>query len=420
MHELKIQYVSPDKVIPYENNPRDNAPAVDPVKSSIADFDFTNPILVDKNMVIIGGHTRLMAAKRLGLTKVPVICLDYLTPEQVQKLRLVDNKTAELAGWDMAKLKVELQNIGEDLSQFGFEDIDEYLEPDLIEDDFDLAEIEDAEDTIVQAGELWKLGRHRLLCGDATNAKDIQRLTDGNLVDLYLTDPPYNVDYEGGTGLKIQNDNMSDEKFLAFLTDAFAVAKESLKDGGSFYIWHGDFKRYEFIQALRNVGMFERQVIVWVKNTIVLGRQDYQWMHEPCLYGWKDGAGHYFTQDRTLRTVYEDKPNYSKMSKAELIERIKLLEEPEVPTTIIREDKPLANAIHPTMKPVKLIGKLIHNSTKKDEKVLDTFGGSGTTLIASEQLGRSCYMSELDPKYCDAIIKRWEEFTGEKAERLDA
>ena len=298
--------------------------------------------------------------------------------------------------------------------------MDEYLEPDLIEDDFDLAEIEDAEDTIVQAGELWKLGRHKLLCGDATNAKDIQRLTDGNPVDLYLTDPPYNVDYEGGTGLKIQNDNMSDEKFLAFLTDAFAVAKESLKDGGSFYIWHADSKRYEFIQALRNIGMFERQVIVWVKNTIVLGRQDYQWMHEPCLYGWKDGAGHYFTKDRTLRTVYEDKPNYSKMSKAELIERIKFLEEPEVPTTIIREDKPLANAIHPTMKPVKLIGKLIHNSTKKDEKVLDTFGGSGTTLIASEQLGRSCYMSELDPKYCDAIIKRWEEFTGEKAERLDA
>jgi DNA modification methylase len=420
-HELKIQYVKTEEIIPYENNARDHSGSTEEVKESMARFDFNNPIRVDENMVIIAGHNRLKAAKALGLEEVPVIVIDWLTPKQVQTLRLVDNKTAEGSAWISEKLKQEMQDIGEDLSMFGFEELEQYLDPELTEDDFELGEIDMQGETTVQPGQLWALGEHRLLCGDATKAEDIERLMQGRQADLLLTDPPYNVAYEGKTAdaLTIQNDNMGNAQFVQFLTDAFRVSKDNLKPGGAFYIWHSGSNKYQFLQALEAVGLETRQVLIWVKNTIILGRQDYQWKHEPCLYGWKDGGAHFFISDRSRPTVAEDRPNYKKMSKDQLIEVIKELEESGPHTTVIRENKPTVSDLHPTMKPIKLIGRQIFNSTRKGELVLDTFGGSGSTLLAAEQIGRICYTSELDPKYCDAIIKRWEEYTGQKAELLE-
>ncbi len=241
------------------------------------------------------------------------------------------------------------------------------------------------------------------------------------MADLVVTDPPYNVNYEGGTkdALKIQNDNMDDASFLAFLIDAFKTMKEALKPGGAFYIWHSDGKRWFFSDALKQNGLEERQNLIWVKNALVLGRQDYQWKHEPCLYGWKDGAAHHFIDLRGEETVIEDNPSLNKMSKPDLIQYVKELRKIiDDKTTVLREDKPLTNDLHPTMKPVPLIAYLIRNSSLKNEVVLDLFGGSGTTLIACEQLGRKARIMELDPKYCDVIVSRWEELTGQTAKKI--
>lgn len=238
-------------------------------------------------------------------------------------------------------------------------------------------------------GDVWKLGRHRLMCGDSTKADDVAKLMNGELADLLVTDPPYNVDYEGGMKKrkKIDNDQMNDDDFVEFLTLALSNASASMKKGGAFYIWHADNKSYDFHLALKNTDLVKKQTIIWNKNNFALGRQDYRWKHEPCLYGWKDGASHYFVDDRSLATVIDEK-------------------------------KPARSDIHPTMKPVKLIGQNIANSSKVGWLVLDLFGGSGTTLIASEELGRKCYIMEFDPHYCDAIIDRWEKMTNQKAEKL--
>lgn len=235
-----------------------------------------------------------------------------------------------------------------------------------------------------------------------------------------MTDPPYNVDYTGKTkdALKIQNDKMQDTAFKTFLEDAFRTADAVMKPGAAFYIWHADSEGLNFRSACRDVGWTIRQCLVWVKNVMVLGRQDYQWMHEPCLYGWKDGAGHYFTEDRTRTTVWEDRPDIKNMKKEEMRELLLQIFDGDELTTVLREKKPAVSALHPTMKPIKLIGRLIHNSSRPGENVLDIFGGSGTTLIACEQLGRNCFMMELDPKYVDVIIERWEQFTGEPAEKI--
>lgn len=243
----------------------------------------------------------------------------------------------------------------------------------------------------------------------------------GQMADLVVTDPPYNVNYEGGTkdALKIQNDNMDDASFLAFLIDAFKTMKEFLKPGGSYYIWHADLNRRLFSEALKQIQMEERQNLIWVKNALVLGRQDYQWKHKPCLYGWKEGAAHHFIDLRGEETVIEDNPSLNKMSKPDLIQYVKELRKMiDDKSTILREDKPLTNDLHPTMKPVPLIAYLIRNSSLKNEVVLDLFGGSGTTLIACEQLGRKARIMELDPKYCDVIVSRWEELTGREAEKI--
>lgn len=260
-------------------------------------------------------------------------------------------------------------------------------ENDIVEDDF---EPELPETPIAKLGDIWQLGRHRLMCGDSTVLGDVEKLMNGDLADLLLTDPPYNVDYEGGTKehLKIENDKQTDDNFRQFLTDAFSNANMVMKAGAVFYIWHSDSEGYNFRGACRDCGWTVRQCLIWNKNSLVMGRQDYQWKHEPCLYGWKDGAGHLWASDRKQ-------------------------------TTVIDYNKPLKNDIHPTMKPVGLFDYQIKNNTKGGDIVLDLFGGSGTAIVACEQDGRVCYTMELDPRYVDAIIQRWENLTGEKAVLLN-
>lgn len=302
------------------------------------------------------------------------------------------------AGWDTELLKVELQELKDfnfDLDVIGFGDIEieELLEEpkDAQEDDFDAdAAFNEIDVPITSRGDVWKLGKHRLMCGDSTSAADVQKLMDGSRADLLLTDPPYNVDYEGGTKdkLKIKNDSMADDTFRMFLADAFTAANEVMKPGAVFYIWHSDSEGYNFRGACRDAGWQVRQCLIWNKNSLVMGRQDYQWKHEPCLYGWKDGAAHLWATDRKQ-------------------------------TTVIDFDRPQKSDLHPTMKPIGLFDYQIQNSTNGDDIVLDPFLGSGTTIVACEQNGRICYGLELDEKYCDVIVKRWEALTGKKAELLD-
>lgn len=288
---------------------------------------------------------------------------------------------------------------------------------DVVED-----EVPDPEDveTRCHTGELWRLGDHLLLCADATDATELDRLLGGGtLIDLLLTDPPYGVAYTGGTAneLTIENDDLEDDAFVEFLTAAFSPALDHMRAGAAYYLWHADTRRDPFIKALEACDAKVRQVLVWVKNAFALGRQDYQWQHEPCLYGWKEGSAHYFGISRSETTVLED-VDLKTLTKAQLLERLETIQEEAGPSTVIRCDKPARNAEHPTMKPVRLIAYLMANSSRKGDAVLDTFAGSGTTLIAAEQLGRCCYAMELDPRYCDVIIERWEKLTGRQAEKI--
>ena len=370
-----------DEIRPYENNPRVNDGAVGAVAESIREFGFQQPIVVDRGGVIIAGHTRYKAAQKLGLTEVPVVVADNLTDEQVRAYRLADNKTGELAEWDFSALEEELAGIGElDMSLFGFEP------KEITEDDY---EEEPPEVPKARPGDVYQLGRHRLMCGDSTDVQSVQKLCQGQ-VDLLLTDPPYGVDYTGKTkdALKIQNDAKTDEALRDRLADAFSAADAVMKPGAVFYIWHADLKSLVFRLACQMAGWEVRQVLIWAKNTMVMGRQDYQWKHEPCLYGWKEGAGHLWASDRKQ-------------------------------TTILEFDRPTKNKEHPTMKPVKLFDYQIQNNTKGGDIVLDLFGGSGTTIIACEQDGRCARVMELDPRYVDVIIDRWEKLTGERAVKID-
>lgn len=333
---------------------------------------------------------------------------------------LVHNQLTMNSGFDIDLLNIELNSINSiDMTNFGFEfEFDDgTYSNEALEDNFEEVL---PEEPVACFGEVYQLGQHRLMCGDSTDIEDIKVLMGPETADLLLTDPPYNVDYEGGTkdALKIMNDSMEDSSFRAFLTDAFSNVNKVLKPGAAFYIWHADSEGLNFRCAARNAGWKIRQCLVWVKNSIVLGRQDYQWKHEPCLYGWKEGS-HYFTEDRTQSTVYDDKIDLKKLKKNEMLELLEKIFSDSTPTTVLYEDKPLVNDVHPTMKPIRLMAQLIKNSTKPKQIVLDVFGGSGSTMIACEQLGRSCYMMELDPKYVDVIIERWEQFTGEKAVKLN-
>lgn len=412
---------------PYENNPRNNDEAVEPVANSISEFGFKVPIVATSDGEIINGHTRWKAAKKLKLKTVPVIIADDLTEEQVRAFRLADNKVAEIAQWDIELLLSEIESVDNlDMTLFGFTDSDYTLddfEDEETDTDISEDEIESEGDSVssVEYGDIYQLGRHRLMCGDSTSAGDMKELVNGEKIDLYVTDPPYNVAYEGKTeeAMTIQNDSMDDASFRQFLRDAFSVANQHLKPGGAFYIWHADSEGLNFRAAVKETGWLLKQNLVWVKNSIVLGRQDYQWKHEPCLYGWKDGASHYFIDNRSLATVIEeDEENLKEMTKGELISYIKTMQE-NSPTSIFYEDKPIRSDIHPTMKPLKLIARCVLNSSKKGERVLDSFNGGGSTLMVCEKTERIYYGMELDPVYVERTIKRWEEETGLKAEKIN-
>lgn len=370
----------------YENNPRNNDGAVEYVANSIKEFGFKVPIVLDKNNIIVAGHTRYKAAKLLNITEIPCIIADDLSEEQVKAFRLIDNKAAELSSWDIDLLNLELENIKDiDMELFDFQ-ISNILD-NVVDDEY---EVELPEDPKTKNGNIYKLGNHYLMCGDSTNAEDVKKLMNNQLADLIVTDPPYNVNYEGKTdnNLKIMNDNMEDNQFYSFLESAFINLYDSIKAGGSIYVFHADTEGLNFRKAMMSSGFKLAECLVWVKNAFVMGRQDYHWKHEPVLYGWKPGASHYFINDRSQSTVLEF-------------------------------DKPIRNEEHPTMKPIDLIAYLINNSSKKDEIVLDLFGGSGTTMIACEQTNRKAFIMELDPRYCDVIVDRWEKFTNQKAELIN-
>lgn len=418
---------------PYENNPRLNEDAVDLVAASIDEFGFKQPIVVDKDLIIIAGHTRWKAAQKLGLETVPCIQADDLTPAQVKAYRLADNKVAEAAQWDLDALQFELEeldNMDFDMEPFGFET--ETFDEQIAEDDNFEPEI--PEEPTTKRGQCWMLGRHRLMVGDSTKRQDVEKLCSDATIDLVVTDPPYNVAlgqhmrpseakqlHRRTDGLVIDNDSWEDDEgFIEFLKVAFENMTEQLKPGGAFYIWYAATQSKNFQEAAERAGLNIRQFLIWNKNTFALGRQDYQWKHEPCLYGWKDGAAHYFVNTRNLVTVLEDTENLDidHMKKDELKDLLKSILGGCKDTTILDEKKPTKSDLHPTMKPIPLIARQIKNSSRTGENVLDLFGGSGSTLMACEQLGRRCFMMEYDPHYADVIIKRWEDYTGEQAELI--
>lgn len=380
-------------LIPYVRNSRTHSDAqVAQIAASIKEFGWTNPILIDGENGIIAGHGRLLAARKLGQDKVPVIELAHMTEAQKRAYVIADNQLAMNAGWDTTLLTLELVDLkaeGFDLDLLGFDpaELEKLLEPEQVEGLTDEDAVPEAPvEPKTKLGDIYQLGNHRLMCGDLCSITDMEKLCAGQLVDMWLTDPPYNVAYEGKTkdALKIQNDSMGDDQFRQFLRDAYVTADTVMKAGAVFYIWHADSEGYNFRGAAKDAGWTVRQCLIWKKSVMVMGRQDYHWKHEPCLYGWKDGAGHLWAADRKQ-------------------------------TTVLEFDKPSRNGEHPTMKPVELFAYQMLNNTKGGDIVLDSFGGSGTTMIAAEKHGRYARLMELDPKYCDVIVKRWEDFTGKKA-----
>ena len=409
----------PHDLIPYGLNAKQHdEKQVKNIANSIRRFGWQQEAVVTQDGVLVIGHGRRLAALELGCM-MPVKIIDQkaedLTDEDIRELRIADNKTNE-SPWDYDLLQEDMDGLtfeGFDFDLVGQETGAED-EHEVVEDKWDRP-IPD-EPKRAKTGQIWQLGNHRLMVGDSTSMEDVQALMNGEDADCFLTDPPYNVDYEGGTGMKIENDHMGESAFDDFLLSAFEAADSVMKPGAAYYIWHADSNGYQFREAAKKVGWQLRQCLIWVKNTLVLGRQDYQWRHEPCLYGWKEGT-HYFTDDRTLTTVQDEAQDLKKMTKEQLIALIE--KSREIPNTVMYEDKPLRNLLHPTMKPVTLMGQMVRNSTRPGGLVLDLFGGSGSTMIACEQLDRKCCMMELDARYADSILDRWEEFTGEKAVLLN-
>ena len=376
------------EVTPYERNPRNNDQAVEAVAKSIKEFGWRAPLVVDKDHVIICGHTRWKAARQLGLDTVPVHVASDLTPEQIQAYRIADNKTAEIADWnyDLLPLELrELQGAQFDLSLLGFDtsELEELLSTatdEVAAGETDPDAVPEApEDAVSERGRVYRLGDHRLMCGDSTDPGDTDRLMAGERADLYLVDPPYNVALTGSNGLTIANDDMSDSQFREFLNHAFTSAAGALKPGTAFYVFHSDSESANFRLACRDAGLEVHQTLYWVKNSFVLGRFDYHYMSESILYGWVPGEAHRWYSDRSQ-------------------------------TNILNFAKPTHNDVHPSMKPVEMLVYLVKNSSKRGDVVLDNFGGSGSTLVACEQTGRRCRMMELSPGYCDVIRRRWAEF----------
>jgi site-specific DNA-methyltransferase (adenine-specific) len=390
---INVKYKLTDELIPYARNSRTHSDdQVAQIAASIKEWGWTTPILVDETGGIIAGHGRLLAARKLKMEQVPTIEAAGWTDAQKRAYVIADNKLALNAGWDSELLALELGELGElgfdlDLTGFTLDEIDALRPTEvaagLTDED---AVPEPPEEPVTKLGDVWLLGRHRLMCGDSTSVDDLAKLTQGTLVDMWLTDPPYNVAYEGKTKdlLKIKNDEMGDDKFRQFLRDAYTAADTVMKPGAVFYIWYSDVETYNFAGAVKDAGWKMSQILIWKKSSLVMGRKDYHFKHEPCIYGWKEGAAHLWAADRKQ-------------------------------TTILEFDKPARNSEHPTMKPVALFEYQLLNNTKGGDIVLDSFGGSGTTLIAAEKNGRTGMIMELDPKYCDVIIKRWQDYTGKQA-----
>jgi len=385
----EMTLVSIDKLIPYINNARTHSPEqINKLRSSLREFGFINPVIIDSDFNIIAGHGRVEAAKAENMTQVPCVLVDHLTEAQKKAYIIADNRMALDAGWDEELLKVEIEALQAqafDLSLTGF-DTDEIA--DLFggddkkakDDDYDLSEaLEKA--AFVERGDIWVVGKHRLYCGDATNPDDVASLMDGNRANLIVTDPPYGVSFKSASGLTIQNDSIKNEEFYQFLYKAFANMVAHMENGGSAYVFHADTEGLNFRKAFIDAGFHLAGVCIWAKNSLVLGRSDYQWQHEPVLYGFLQNGKHRWYSDRKQTTIW----NF---------------------------DKPKRNANHPTSKPLDLLAYPICNSSQENAIVLDTFGGSGSTLMACEQTNRICYTMELDEKYASVILRRYVENTG--------
>ena len=380
----EMQLIPLWKLVPYVNNARTHSPEqLAKLRSSLREFGFINPVIIDRDFNVIAGHGRIAAAKEEGMEEVPCVFADFLTEAQKKAYILADNRMALDAGWDEELLRIEIESLqGADfdvsLTGFGEDEIADLFagdgEKDVKDDDFDLsAALEKA--AFVERGDIWTVGRHRLVCGDATSAEDVAALMDGKKANLIVTDPPYNVAFRSGSGLSIQNDSMENGEFYTFLYNSFQNMAEHLEKGGAAYVFHADTEGLNFRKAFVDAGFHLAGVCIWVKNSLVLGRSDYQWQHEPVLYGFLKNGKHPWYSDRKQTTIW----NY---------------------------DKPKRNKNHPTSKPLDLLGYPICNSSQENAIVLDTFGGSGSTMMACEQTNRICHMMELDEKYASVILRR--------------
>lgn len=390
-HTTEMKMVSTSKLIPYVNNARTHSQEqVNKLRGSLREFGFINPVIIDADYNVIAGHGRLMAAKEEGIEEVPCVLVDYLSEAQKKAYILADNRYAQDAGWDEELLRLEIESLEGmdfDVSLTGFNE-DEIA--DLFadandtgakDDDFDLSDALEQE-TFVERGDVWQVGRHRLMCGDATSPEDVATLMDGKKANLIITDPPYNVAFESSDGLSIKNDKMENDKFYEFLLAAFKNMAEHLEKGGSAYVFHADTEGLNFRKAFIDAGFHLSGCCIWVKNSLVLGRSDYQWQHEPVLYGFLQNGKHYWS---------------SKAGRSQ--------------TTIWNFDKPKKNKNHPTSKPLDLLAYPISNSSQENAIVIDTFGGSGSTLMTCEQTNRICHTMELDEKYASVILRRYVEDT---------
>lgn len=414
MSRMEFKSININELKPAEYNPRiDLQPGdkeFEKIRKSIEEFGYVDPVIINKDGTIVGGHQRYKVLKDMGYTEIQCIVID-VDKEKEKALNIALNKIS--GDWDKDKLKVllsELQGVGLaeitgfDLAELGMLGVQE----EVIEDDFDIDKVLKEEKSYIQPGDIIKLGRHRLICGDSTNGADVEKLMNGKLADLVITDPPYNVNYQSNsTGMKIMNDNMEEDDFENFLYLAHKCMYDFSREGAPIYVFHSDVGGYAFRKAFIDAGYKMAECLIWLKNQFVLGRQDYQWRHEPILYGWKEGAGHTWYGGRSQSTILEsDIDELKKLSKKELIE---LIEEYQkgIPTSVIEYERPKKNKLHPTMKPLGLLGILMQNSSAKGDIVLDLFGGSGSTLMTAEKLDRTAYLVELDPVYCDAIVKRY-------------
>ena len=430
MKTAKLSVLPIKDLNPAEYNPRKRLKPGDKeyekIKHSIEEFGFADPVVVNSDMTIIGGHQRVTVAAALGYTEVPCAIVE-VSKTQEKALNIALNKIS--GEWNqelLADLIQDLQDSDFDVGFTGFEppEIEQLFskvhDKKVKEDDFNV-EAELKKPTVAQTGDVWLLGKHRVICGDSILPETYSILMDGRKANLILTDPPYNVDVEETAG-KIKNDNMADEDFYKFLFAAFVNMEQNMEDDASIYVFHADTEGLNFRKAFADAGFKLSGCCIWKKNALVLGRSPYQWRHEPCLYGWKEGAAHYFINDRTQDTVIlEDDIDFSAMKKNELVAYLEeLRRKNRDQTSVIYENKPTRNDIHPTMKPIALVGKFITNSSKSGWNVLDLFGGSGSTLMAAEQLGRTAFIMELDERFCDVIVKRWEDYTGQQAVRIPA